>query len=131
MKQFIIVLILLIFISFIPYRTLSFDLGWSSGEEPIVGETPYGGLRFFTLPCTCTDNFLVYIFDFATNSILKLIYEPGESVLYSYYDVWTSMFLLGSYVPDTGVCKVRVAYYCVKMDSDGQMGNQPGTGTSP
>ncbi|MEK7640546.1 MAG: hypothetical protein AAB389_00930 [Patescibacteria group bacterium] len=93
-------------------------------------ETPYGGQRVYTLTCTCSGNALVYIFDYRTNSILSLVYQEGASILYSNYNVYGATYLLGTYSSGGASCKMYVGEDCVDINSSGQMGSQPGTGTS-
>ena len=93
-------------------------------------ETPYGGQRVYTLTCDCSGNALVYLMDYRTNSILSLVYQPGSSILYSNYNVYGATYLLGSYRSGGASCKIYVGEDCVDINSSGQMGSQPGTGTS-
>jgi len=96
----------------------------------MTGETPYGGMRSFTLTCTCTGNSLLYIMDYRTNMLLMLLYQPGASKLYSYYDIY-GRYLLGTYSSAAGnSCQIYVGEDCVEIFNNGQMGNMPGTGTS-
>lgn len=92
------------------------------------GETPYGGLRIFNLICTCSANALIYVMDYATNIPLALIYQPGASILYSYYDIYGT-YLLGSYSQGSQ-CSIYVGKSCAQIQSQGMLGSQPGTGTS-
>ena len=95
----------------------------------ITGEIPYGGHQIFWFPCTCSGNTLHVIFDYRTLRPLSLVYQPGLSVLYLYYNVFGT-YLLGSYQPFTGGCFMYVGISCVPYPSEGLMGNRPGTGTS-
>ena len=92
-------------------------------------ETPYGGMRSYTLTCTCSGNSLLYIMDYRTNNILSLIYQPGASILYSYYNTYGT-YLLGSYSAAGSSCQIYVGEDCTEISNEGQMGSQPGTGTS-
>src|SRR3990172_7768667 len=68
-------------------------------------EIPYGGMRSYTLTCTCSGNSLLYIMDYRTNSILTLIYQAGASILYSNYNIYGT-YLLGTYSSTANSCKV-------------------------
>jgi len=92
-------------------------------------EIPFGGLRFFTLECTCSANFLLYILDYANHSVLALVYQPGGSMLYSYFNIYAT-YLKGSYTPGAGQCQIYAGTSCSQVNSDGQLGSMPGTGTS-
>ena len=48
-------------------------------------ETPFGGMRMFNINCTCdSPNQLLYIQDYASNQMLKLVYKPGTSKIYDH-----------------------------------------------
>ncbi len=110
---------------FLPKHDFSRALAQTTGSE-----TPYGGQRVYTLTCDCSGNSLLYIFDYRTNSILTLLYQEGASILYNYYNVYTSTYLLGTYSSSGNSCKIYVGEDCVDISSEGQLGSQPGTGTS-
>ena len=94
----------------------------------LTGEIPYGGHQLFWFPCTCSASTLHIIFDYRTLRPLSLVYQPGFSILYLYYNVFGT-YLLGSYQP-SGECRIYVGYSCVSYPAEGIMGNRPGTGTS-
>ncbi len=93
--------------------------------------TYFGALHLVTLPCTCSDasNDVVIVYDFGTKRELNLLYEPGQSRLYIYDDIWASRYLLGSY-SQGGECEILVADDCVTVNIDGTLNSLPGTGTS-
>lgn len=100
-----------------------------------IVELPYGGIRTLTIPCTCHSSpskALVTMFDFVQLRYLKLAYMPKASVLYMYFDIWSSYYLLGSYNPYVrGTCLMTVTGGdCEPVPDDGLMGGLPGTGTS-
>lgn len=95
-----------------------------------TGEIPFGGARIFNIVCTCSANTLIYLFDFATLQVLALVYQPGASIIYQYFNVIYSVYLLGSYIPGAGQCKIYVGKSCAHIQADGMLGNKPGTGTS-
>ena len=94
-------------------------------------ETPFGGQRFFTIFCTCAQDDLDIIEDYRTNTILLLLYEPGQSQLYEYYDILFATYLLGTYQETKQQCRIRIYKTCINIPADGVFGNKPGTGTSP
>ncbi|MEK9166630.1 MAG: hypothetical protein AAB846_02760 [Patescibacteria group bacterium] len=91
-------------------------------------EIPYGGHELFWITCLCSKNSLHFIFDYRTLQVLPLVYQPGSSVLYLYYNLFGRYFL-GSHQP-SGECLVLVVKICVPIPSEGTMGSRPGTGTS-
>jgi len=92
-------------------------------------ETPYGGLNTVPIYCGCSSNFLVTLWDYRTDALLKLLYQPGQSVLYEYYNIFGT-YLLGTY-KQGGTCEFYIPpYECIDIEADGTMGSQPGTGTS-
>ncbi|MDO8467119.1 MAG: hypothetical protein Q7S83_03190 [bacterium] len=110
---------------FLPMHDFSRALAQTASSE-----TPYGGQRVYTLTCDCSGNALLYIMDYRTNTILTLLYQEGASILYSYYNVYTSTYLLGTYSSTGNSCKIYVGEDCVDISNEGQLGSQPGTGTS-
>ena len=105
------------------------DLGRALAQSG-RSETPYGGQRVYTLTCDCSGNALLYILDYRTNSVLTLLYQEGASVLYQYYNVYSSTYLLGTYSSTGNTCQIYVGEDCVVISNEGQLGSQPGTGTS-
>lgn len=95
----------------------------------LTGEVPYGGHQIFWTLCPCSGNSLHYIFDYRTLRILPLVYQPGFSRLYLYYNLFGRYFL-GSYQPFAGGCFMYAGVACFPLYSEGLMGNRPGTGTS-
>ncbi len=99
-------------------------------------EMPYGGRRLITTLCNCKhgspSQFAVTIFDYVQNRPIILSYMAVGSRLYSYFNIWTATYLLGSYNPAVrGTCMVSVSGGdCEPLPDDGLMGVLPGTGTS-
>ncbi len=94
------------------------------------GETPFGGMRMFNINCTCdSPNKLLYIQDYASNQMLKLVYKQGTSKIYDHQNPTGATYLLGSYTSNAQ-CRLRVKKYCISLSPDGELGTQPGTGTS-
>lgn len=91
---------------------------------------PYGGIRLFTLTCTCSANLLEYILDYTTMTVLMLVYQPGISVLHREFNPY-GLYLLGDYLPGAGACLIYVGTACSQVPSTGMMGFTPGSGTSP
>lgn len=92
-------------------------------------EISFGGLNTVFIPCTCSGGFLLYIFDYKTNTVLPLVYQAGVSFLYEYYNIF-GRYLLGSYIPGAGQCLIYAGTSCTTVPSVGMLGFQPGTGTS-
>jgi hypothetical protein len=113
----------------------SLFLGVKVSNAASIIEMPYGGLRTLTIACTCPaspSRFAVTIFDYVQNRPIVLSYMFPASVLYSNYNIWSSMYLLGSYNPYVrGTCWVTVTGGdCEPIPDNGLMGGLPGTGTS-
>lgn len=99
-------------------------------SSPVANaQVPFGGMRIAFMPCTCSANFLIYLQDFATYKLLRLIYQPGVSLINLYGNPFAT-YLLGTYNPGAGVCKMYAGTGCVDIASDGMLGIFPGTGTS-
>ncbi|GEM_PF-1773109 len=98
---------------------------------------PYGGARINTFPCTCNpSSWIVTLFNYHTKTPLMLVYTPGVSRLYSYFNIFTSRFLLGSYTPGPAPqCLMIAGPICLPAQAIGfpimgTMDFSPGTGTS-
>ena len=92
-------------------------------------ETPFAGPQLFSLTCTCSGNVLIVLWDYYSMMPLALVYQPGMSVLYSYFNIW-GQYYLGSYQKNSGSCKMIAPNSCPEITSNGMMGSMPGTGTS-
>lgn len=94
------------------------------------GEAPFGGIRLFTLKCNCSDNELIYTSDFLKLQTLPLIYQPGTSFPWPFFNPFATYFL-GSYIPGAGQCRVHAGLYCRTIPSAGMLGSNPGTAATP
>lgn len=107
------------------YSKKDITLGFGGGGA----ETPFGGMHVLAIQCTCGQNTLHYILDYRTNNLLALIYQPGSSILYSNYNLYGT-YELGTYSQVTQSCQIEAGEDCVELQSDGDLGHSPGTGTS-
>lgn len=97
-----------------------------------LSEETIGGEITDVMICECTATWLLTIDDYASGDELKLVYQPGFSMIYMYYSFMTATYLVGSYnssrknmcraLNDNGNCK--------SVPNDGTLGNMPGTGFS-
>ncbi len=100
------------------------------------GELSFGGIRWYTQPCTCSGPILlVSVYDFKLKQNINISYIPGASFVYMMYNLWTSTYLLGTYRPGVAACYMVVGNSCVPSASIGfpewgMIGNVPGAGTS-
>ncbi len=92
-------------------------------------ETPFGGEHGAFIQCTCGPDSLHYLFDFRTDRVLSLLFEP-YSRLYSNYNVYTAVYELGTYEPSGQQCMIYAGTSCTGIYADGTYGVLPGTGTS-
>ncbi len=92
-------------------------------------ETPFGGLHGAFIQCTCGPDSLHYIFDYRTEKVIDLLFEP-YSRLYSAYDVDAGQYQLGTYQPSGQQCMIYAGTSCTGIYADGTYGVMPGTGTS-
>lgn len=92
-------------------------------------ELPYGGLNLFQLYCGCSLNWVIYVFDFTTMTVLPLLCQDGYSKFYEYYNVFGT-YLTGSYLPGVQGCVIGAVPYCALWGTAGVMGHLPGTGTT-
>lgn len=118
-----IVLLLISSIPFLPRTSFAQIPGIGS-----TGETPYGGLNTVPIYCSCSNTFFITLWDYTDDKLLKLIYQPGASVLYEYYLIYGT-YLLGTY-RQGGTCQIYAGTGCISLTAQGLMGSEPGTGTS-
>ncbi len=116
----------------------TFVLSLSSASAQVSGvggmgqETPFGGLMVFSLMCTCSDDgsSINFLDDYKTSQVLKLLYKPGQSKIFSNNEITMMMtYELGTY-SQGDTCSIRAGQYCIDIQADGNYGKQPGTGTS-
>ncbi len=127
MKKIFYILILVIF----PLVSLAQVSEVTSLVSP--AETPFGGVRLSTVPCSCTPpNLYILVYDYATLKVKKFVYVPGVSVLFSHFNLASSVYLLGTYEPRTkaGLCEMYDGTSCEVVPYDGMLGFRPGVGTS-
>ena len=125
--RFCLAFLLLLLLALIPFRAMP----PAHAQLTNGGEIPEGGEHIFTLICTCSANSEIYIHDDLTEVVLILVYEPGVSMLYQYFDPFGALYLLGTYRAGAGVCLITVTGEdCEYLPSIGMMGFLPGTGTS-
>lgn len=120
-------IILLFILSFVPFSRPSNIAAQVGG--PSSGETPYGGLNAVTIQCTCAADSLHYFQDYVSKSLIVLLYKPGQSVLFSNFNIYGTYFL-GTWKRGSAQCSMYVGEECEDIDADGTMGSAPGTGTS-
>ena len=93
-------------LSQVPSKKLNSITGGISGIGSISSEKPFGGKITKVHFCTCSLNLLITIDNLATNNTgdLKLVYQPGISVLHDYYNIFTKgNCVLGTW-KKVGVC---------------------------
>ncbi len=87
--------------------------------------TPFGGMITYMFVCTCSANLAIYFNDYTqqqsrTNG-MPLIYQPGVTTLYPFYNV----FSMGSYIlglfQSGGSCTYYVGTSCSSLSVAGQM----------
>lgn len=124
------VTILLAFIAVaLPMLPVHAQVDLSGTSAPVTAETPFAGIQLYTMTCTCSGNVLIVLYDYYSMMPLALVYQPGVSVLYSYFNIW-GKYYLGSYQRGMGSCKMVTPVGCPDIYTNGMMGFLPGTGTS-
>ena len=91
-------------------------------------EMPFGGMYVMTIQCTCGDESLNYIMDYASMGVKALLYVPGESILWMNFNTYGT-YQMGSY-SFGGDCEIESGPDCTSINADGTYGMDPGTGTS-
>ena len=99
-----------------------------------TGGISYGGLKTLTLPCTCSGNAVIYLLDFKTKLPLVLLYQPGVSWLYQWYNIFGT-YMLGTYTVPVSQCWIQTGTTCTLIPTIIMLGGKiiggPGTGTTP
>lgn len=102
--------------------------GAGAGGGANINPFTYGGKLTSYIACPCSSNLLMYIYDYKTNSILPLLYQPGVSKLLT--GAPTGFNQLGSYAP-YGYCLIPSFSGCFSIPSRGIAGGlTPGYGTA-
>lgn len=121
---FLVALIIVFSLSPFPYLERANSQSGSSDS--------YGGLQLFTLYCSCTQNFLLFILDYKVPTLLLLLYD-GSATIYQNRNVPFNIggYLLGSYTTSSSnQCEIYIYSSCVQIPNSGILDGSPGTGTS-
>ena len=119
--QVVVGIAILLLFSFVPFSQYSVTRAQAA--------IPDGGNVILVIDCPCSGNLEVWIIDYASKRLLRLMYQPGISKLFLNYHIY-GPYLLGTYFPG-GVCLDYKRVGCfVPFPPDGTMSNAPGTGTS-
>lgn len=73
-----------------------------SVAQALTPGLPFGGIITFVVPCVCSGNAVIYNIPIGKTSLPALIFQPGISVLYSFYQIYKpGTYILGTYGPPT------------------------------
>jgi hypothetical protein len=86
-------------------------LGGGAAAEKTVAPLNFGGVSTAMVTCTCSSNLLIYVQD-VRGPLLPLIYQPGVTILYRWYQPRSGVNMLGNYVGG-GTCLVYAVTGCV------------------
>lgn len=87
----------------------------------------FGGRLTGVFYCPCSVSLLLFIQDYASGGLLRLVYGPGSKLIVGSP---FGLYQLGSY-SGGGSCRVFVPNGCVTIPTDGLIGGgSPGFGTS-
>lgn len=97
-------------------------------ESAIRANMPFGGV--LVMSKICCNGIKLTIYDYLLKSPITLMYQPGYSMLYSYFNIMTpGVYLLGTYTP-FGFC-LTIKSECEYPDiTIGTIDFMPGAGTS-
>lgn len=101
-------------------------------EEPVVVNyqgTPFGGIITGLIPCTCSNNYLIYVVDLVSRSVKSIVVSPPFSRLYLFYTFNPGQWALGTFSPGP-ICLVTTTTGCNEIPSDGAINSGPGAGSS-
>lgn len=118
-KKYLILLLLVIGIIYLSPTSVLSAAGGISGNE-----TPFGGYVTVNIQCTCTNNNWLFMMPFLANGSVSaggLVFEQGTKQYKHAAAPGPSIWLLGKYRQGSGKCEIRVAQYCVQLQSVGQI----------
>jgi hypothetical protein len=106
------------------------DLSGNDGvaDESSMSQLPFGGTSIYAIPCTCTPGFpwIIYLQNYVGSPIL--MYQPGASVLFPSYHVYSGgAIMTGLYSETSMTCLVGVTPYCTTIGA-GPIITMVGTG---
>lgn len=90
---------------------------------------PFGGLITGLIPCTCSNNYMIYVADLVSKSIKSIVVSPPFSKLYLFYTFNPGQWALGTYSSGPK-CLVTSTTGCNEIPSDGAINSGPGAGSS-
>ena len=79
--------------------TLGKEINSLKAALPLV----FGGRIIAEIPCTCSGGLLLVV---GPPRPMELLYQPGFSILFSFYSLLPSEHILGTYVP-VGACAME------------------------
>lgn len=117
MKKIVVLALLLFFVLIAmvlaPYPSLTQKFSDTLGKEitslKAALPTVFGGRIVATIPCTCSGG--VWLSIGPPRPMAGIVYQAGISVLFSFYSLLPSEYILGTYVPG-GVCMVGIPPAC-------------------
>lgn len=79
--------------------------------------TPFGGKVWYVTYCTCSGTVLLTV---GPPRPALVVYEPGFSELYEYYNIWEEdVWVLGNYVKGGGYCAIYAGVSCTTLPNNG------------
>jgi len=124
--------VLLVGVTVAPQEALSLSMSTHPSSGLSHTGTPFGGIIAGEIQCeaSCgTPWRMIYMYDFATHSQLRLTIEPGKSKLYKYVQNFTPRhYALGTY-SKPAQCKY-IPKECIDLMPHGYINSGPGAGAS-
>lgn len=124
------VFVAIIFVGVLFFSGQSFVSAQANAGVPVNYEgTIFGGIITGLIPCTCSNNYLIYVVDLVSKSVKSILVWPPYSKLYLFYTFNPGQWVLGTYTAGP-VCEVVTTYGCDTIPTDGAINSGPGAGSS-
>jgi len=94
-------------------------------------QLPFGGKVIITLPCTCTLNFLITMVPAAATLPARVIFRPGVSILYEYYQFFAPGTALLGKTLGFDTCWEGIPPFCVPLSIGTPLVQMMGTSLGP
>ncbi len=129
LKKFFVVAV---FVGFLFFSGQNFVLAFDNGAYGATGNyqgTIFGGMITGLIPCTCSNNYLIYLVDLVSKSVKAIVVSPPFSRLYLFYTFNPGQWAIGTYSSGP-ICMVYTGNSCEEVTSDGAINSGPGAGSS-
>ena len=87
----------LFFVGFLFFSGQNLALAQDVGVPVNYEGTIFGGIITGLIPCTCSNNYLIYLVDLVSQSVKSIVVSPPFSRLYLFYTFNPGQWAIGTY----------------------------------